>query len=202
MRTRVKICGLTNQKDVELAINCGADALGFVFSKSVRRVTPEFVMSIRKLIPPFVTVTGVFVDEKMENIREIYGKCQLGVVQLHGSEDRDYLRQLGLPCIKAFRAESETLFSDLEYFGEKVFLLDSSVHGKFGGAGVKFDWEIAKRASAYGKVILAGGLTPGNIAGAIALVKPYAVDVSSGVESEPGIKSERKMIDFFRGVTC
>ena len=126
MRTRVKICGLTNREDVELAINCGADALGFVFSPSVRQVTPEFVMSIRNLIPPFVTVTGVFVDENAETIRNIYYKCRLGLVQLHGSEDRDYIRQLALPCVKAFRAESETLFSDLERLEENIFILDSN----------------------------------------------------------------------------
>lgn len=202
MRTRVKICGLTRKNDVELAVALGADALGFIFADSHRKVGPEFVCSLRNDIPAFVTVVGVFVNADIEKVKEIYKTCRLDIIQLHGSEDEKYVRKLGLPHVKAFRASSKNLFSEIMTSGERIFLLDSCMENSFGGTGQTFDWEIARKASEYGRVILAGGLTPDNILQAVEGVKPYAVDISSGIETEPGIKSELKMRKLFEELQC
>jgi len=186
---RVKICGITNSEDAQAAVEYGADALGFVFAKSPRQVTKEQARDIVKYLPPFVSPVGVFVDEKADMIKEICDFCGIHTVQLHGSESPLYLNDLrGYKIIKAFRVKAEDDLEPLANYSPHAFLLDSYVKGVMGGTGVSFKWEIARQAHKYGTIILSGGLTPENVKEAIQMVKPYAVDVSSGVESSPGKK--------------
>lgn len=191
------MCGITNSEDAQAAIESGADALGFVFAKSPRRVTKEQARDIIKNLPPFVSFVGVFVDERVEVIQEIGGFCHIGTVQLHGNEPPSCLNHLeGYKIIKAFRIKEESDLMPLGDYQPHAFLLDSYVKDVMGGTGVPFKWDIARAAHKYGAVILSGGLTPENIREAIRVVKPYAVDVSSGVESSPGKKDKLLMKRF------
>ena len=186
---RVKICGITNNEDAQAAVEYGADALGFVFAKSPRQITKEQARDIIKNLPPFVSPVGVFVDEKADMIKEICDFGGIHTVQLHGNEQPSYLKELeGYKLIKAFRVQEEDDLKPLANYKPHAFLLDSYVKGSPGGTGVPFKWEIARQAHKYGAIILSGGLTPENVREAIRVVKPYAVDVSSGVESSPGKK--------------
>jgi phosphoribosylanthranilate isomerase len=188
---RVKICGITNNEDALAAVESGADALGFVFAKSPRQVTKEQARDIIEKLPPFVSPVGVFVDEKADTIKEICGFCGIHTVQLHGNEAPLYLNDLkGYKIIKAFRVKDEDDLKPLTNYKSHAFLLDSYVKGVMGGTGVPFKWEITRQAHKYGAIILSGGLTPENVREAICIVKPYAVDVSSGVESSPGKKDK------------
>ena len=188
---RVKICGITNSEDAQAAVEYGADALGFVFAKSPRQVTKELSRDIIRNLPPFVTTVGVFVDEQADVIKEICDFCGIHTVQLHGNESPLYLNDLkGYKIIKAFRVKEEDDLKQLANYKPHAFLLDSYVKGVMGGTGVSFKWEIARQAHKYGTIILSGGLTPKNVKEAIQMVKPYAVDVSSGVESSPGKKDK------------
>jgi phosphoribosylanthranilate isomerase len=195
---RIKICGITNVEDAFAAIECGADALGFVFySKSPRYVKPETARSIISSLPPLVTTVGVFVDEDMVNLENIVSYTCLDIVQLHGSESPDYLN-LSRKTIKALRVKD---LADLEllnqYKAAAAFLLDTYSPESIGGTGYVFNWEIAVEAKKLGRIILAGGLTPDNIEEAVKLVQPYAVDVASGVEgSEKGKKDHKKLRSF------
>ncbi len=197
------MCGITNSEDAQAAIESGADALGFVFAKSPRRVTKEQARDIIKNLPPFVSFVGVFVDERVEVIREIGDFCHIGTVQLHGNEHPSCLNHLeGYKIIKAFRVKEESDLTPLGDYQPHAFLLDSYVKDVMGGTGVPFKWDIARAAHKYGAVILSGGLTPENIREAIRVVKPYAVDVSSGVESSPGKKDKllmKRFIDNAKG---
>ena len=191
------MCGITNSEDAQAAIESGADALGFVFAKSPRQVTKAQAREIIKNLPPFVSFVGVFVDERVESIREICGFCHIGTVQLHGNEPPSCLNYLeGYKIIKAFRVKEEGNLKQLGDYQPHAFLLDSYVKGVMGGTGVPFKWDIAAVAHKYGAIILSGGLTPDNVGDAIRTVKPYAVDVSSGVESSPGKKDKRLMERF------
>jgi phosphoribosylanthranilate isomerase len=188
---RVKICGITNNEDALAAVESGADALGFVFAKSPRQVTKEQARDIIKGLPPFVSPVGVFVDEKADMIEEICDFCGIHMVQLHGNESPLYLNDLkGYKIIKAFRIKDENDLKPLANYKPHAFLLDSYVKGVMGGTGMTFNWEIARKAHKYGAIILSGGLTPENVREAIRIAKPYAVDVSSGVEASPGRKDK------------
>ncbi|GJQ24663.1 MAG: phosphoribosylanthranilate isomerase [Planctomycetia bacterium] len=194
---RVKICGITNSEDAQDAVALGADALGFVFAKSSRRVTKERAKDIIEHLPPFVSPVGVFVDEAVEAIKGICNFCSIHTVQLHGNEDPLYVYDLkGYTIVKAFRIREEDDLEPLANYKPHAFLLDSYVKGVMGGTGVPFKWEIARQAHKYGTVILSGGLTPENVREAIHIVQPYAVDVSSGVESSPGKKNKVLMKRF------
>lgn len=194
---RVKICGITNSEDARAAVELGADALGFVFAKSPRHVTKEHARDIIKVLPPFVSFVGVFVDEQVNTIKEICGFCCIDTVQLHGDESPAYLNDLmGYRIIKAFRIKDEDDLKQLADYKPHAFLLDSYVKGVMGGTGMPFKWEIAKKTHKYGNIILSGGLTPENVKDAISVVKPYAVDVSSGVESSLGRKDKLLMKRF------
>ena len=191
MNVRVKICGITNSEDAHAAVEYGADALGFVFAKSPRQITKEQARDIIAELPPFVSPVGVFVDEMADMIKEICDFCGIQTVQLHGNEQPSYLKELeGYKLIKAFRVKEEDDLKQLANYKPHAFLLDSYVKGVMGGTGVSFNWEIARQAHKYGTIILSGGLTPKNVKEAIQMVKPYAVDVSSGVESSPGKKDK------------
>ena len=200
MATRIKICGITNKEDARAAVTGGAHALGFVFAASPRRVTPETARRIIGVLPPFVTTVGVFVDEKIDVIRDIANRCRLNVVQLHGQENKAYADALGKSVVKAFRVNGAQVLAEIKRFGCRHFLLDTLDRHAQGGTGKTFNWRIAHQATALGKVILAGGLNPTNVAEALARVHPYGVDVSSGVEKHPGCKDHTKIQQFVHEV--
>lgn len=195
MTVRVKICGITNQEDAEVAAEAGADALGFVFyRKSPRFVTPEDAAKIISSLPPFISKVGVFVDERPDEIARSAAVSGIDTVQLHGQENPEYCRSVGLPIIKAFAIKSEQSLAAIPLFAVSGFLLDSYVPGQSGGTGTVFNWELAVEAKRYGRpLILAGGLTPENIQEAVQFVRPFAVDVSSGVEQSPKRKDAQKI---------
>lgn len=195
-RTRIKVCGITSAEDAKEAIRVGVDAIGFIFAeKSPRYITPEKAKEIVTELPPFVHFVGVFVDKDPVEIEEIIEYCDLSYVQLHGNEDPEYchkLSQAATPCrvIKAFRVSSATEAEEFAAYEDSVtgFILDTYVKGQEGGTGQPFDWSIIESLNLKLPVILAGGLGPENIAEAIKRVKPFAVDVNSGVEESPGKK--------------
>ncbi|NOZ25401.1 MAG: phosphoribosylanthranilate isomerase [Nitrospirae bacterium] len=190
---RVKICGITRVEDALKAVEFGADALGFVFYRgSPRFVRPEAVRDIIRELPPFVTTVGVFVDEDPSRISEIVGASGLDVVQLHGSEPEDVC-SLWPRVVKAFRVRELTDLEPVVRYRVSAYLLDTYSPDMPGGTGQVFNWDIALEAKRFGPVILSGGLTPDNIDKAVRWVHPYAVDVSSGVEREKGVKDWAKM---------
>ena len=193
---RVKICGITSVEDALAAVEAGADALGFMFyPASPRVVRAATVRSITDRLPPFVARVGVFVDAPESEVRSAVRECGLDTVQLHGGELPEICRRLApLGVIKAFRMEGEATLARLADYRDWAWLLDAYVAGAHGGTGKTFNWEWAAEAVRRGgRVILAGGLTPENVGRAVSAVRPYAVDVSSGVESSPGRKDPVRM---------
>jgi len=202
MRTRVKICGLTRAEDARAAVAAGADALGLVFyPPSPRAVTPEQALEVVQGLPPFVTLVGLFVDERRQRIREVLGVLPLDLLQFHGDETPEDCEGFGRPWIKAVRMRDGTdLHARREQFKDAAgLLLDAYRPGVPGGTGEQFDWLSIPRDLAD-EIILAGGLDPGNVQGAVERVGPYAVDVSGGVERAKGIKDPEKIQAFIRGV--
>jgi phosphoribosylanthranilate isomerase len=200
---RVKICGITNLEDALLAASLGAHALGFIFyQKSPRAIRPEAAREIIRALPPLVLSVGVFVDEEAQVVREISERVGLDWVQLHGRESPEYCRSLGRRVLKGFRIKNEASLAFLSEYQNAVqaFLLDTYRPGTPGGTGETFDWEIARQALKYGPVILAGGLTPDNVAAALQTAKPQGVDVASGVEVSPGKKDPGKLKAFFQAI--
>ncbi len=196
VRTRIKICGMTKKSDVDLAVRLGVDAIGFIFVKSSPRyISPEDARQIAASVPPFVDMVGVFMDEEPSSIHEIISYCNLTVVQLHGSETPDYSEAISSIVIKAFRVRPEMTPMDLAGYQNVVdgFLLDTYQKGVAGGTGQTFDWQLANKLSPPGPLVLAGGINPENVGAAIQAVRPFAVDVCSGVEIEPGVKDVEKM---------
>jgi phosphoribosylanthranilate isomerase len=200
---RIKICGITNLDDALLAADLGTDALGFIFYvKSPRYVAPEAAREIIAQLPPFVTSVGVFVDEEAAVVRELAAQAGLDWIQVHGQESPDYCRSLGRRVIKGFRIKDASSLKDLEPFQGAVqaLLLDTYKKGQVGGTGETFDWELAREAQKYGRIILAGGLTPENVAQAIKVAQPQAVDTASGTETAPGRKDQEKLRAFFEAI--
>jgi phosphoribosylanthranilate isomerase len=200
---RVKICGITNLEDALLAAELGADALGFIFyPKSPRHIAPEAAREIIAQLPPFVAAVGVFVDEEAPVVRDLAAKVGLDWVQLHGQESPEYCRQLDRKVIKSFRIQDESSLKELESFqgAAQALLLDTYRQGQVGGTGEIFDWQLAREAKGYGPIILAGGLTVENVAQAIRLAQPQAVDTASGTEAAPGKKDPEKLWAFFKSV--
>lgn len=200
-KTRVKICGITRLEDALTAIEAGADALGFVFyPPSPRYIAPEKAAEIIAQLPPFVTTVALFVDEPEAEVRRIMALTQVDLLQFHGDESADYCQQFGCAWIKALRVrDADSLQQDLNQFqAARAILLDSYRPGVPGGTGETFNWELIPAPSAQA-IILAGGLTPENISTAVQQVKPYAVDVSGGVEASKGIKDPVKIHAFIRG---
>lgn len=203
-RTRIKICGITREQDLAAAIAAGADALGFVFyARSPRYVTPERAAQLVAHVPAFVTRVGLFVNEPAETVRAVLDQVPLDLLQFHGDEDAAYCSRFGRPWIKAARVKAG--FDLLEYAsafagapGISGLLLDADVEG-YGGGGKTFEWSLIPRNLPL-PVILSGGLHPGNIAAAVRAVRPWAVDVSSGVEAARGIKDAQKITEFIAGV--
>jgi phosphoribosylanthranilate isomerase len=196
---RVKICGITNLEDALMAVEAGADALGFVFFPgSPRCISPEQADLIIRRLPPFVQTVGLFVNEELATVNLVADRCGLDLVQLHGEEPPDYCAAVKRRIIKAFRVRDESSLTGLPNYRVAAPLLDAWSPAAHGGTGTTFNWEIAARVAASRAIILAGGLTPENVAGAIAAVRPYAVDVSSGVESSPGKKDAGLVSRFIR----
>ncbi len=201
MTTKIKICGITNIEDALFAANAGADALGFVFyPKSPRNVALEVVKEIVAALPPFITTVGLFVNATAETIRQTMLHTGLDTVQLHGDETP---KDCCLPphrVIKAVRVKGASSLVNVDQYKVSALLLDAWNDKHYGGTGESFDWQLAKQYTAQLPLILAGGLHPGNVAEAVAQVAPYAVDVSSGVEKQPGIKDHDKIYKFIQQV--
>ena len=201
---RIKICGITHLTDALTAVEAGADALGFVFVPDTPRfVKPDQVAAIIAQLPPFITTVGIFVSKDSEKIRTIVERCRLDAIQLHADVTPEFCRNLDRRVIKAVRVKDESSLSILSDYDVNAFLLDAYVEGKMGGTGHVLDWDLALQAKNYGRIIIAGGLNPDNAAQAVRHVMPYGVDVSSGVESQPGRKDPnkiRKFIDAVRSV--
>lgn len=193
--TWVKVCGITNPADGLAAMRLGADAVGFVFAPSPRRVTPERARQIRQALWGEVKVVGVFVNAELELVHQVREFCGLDLVQLHGDEDQAYVQALGGPVIKSL-AVGRGNGIDASRYEDALVLLDTHMPGQRGGTGKSFDWDLAVPLARERKVILAGGLGPQNVGRAIELVQPYGVDISSGIESKPGRKDHGAMADF------
>ena len=196
---RVKICGITNLDDALTAVEAGADALGFVFyNKSPRCIAPEKAAVIVKALPPFITTVGLFVNADVDFVNTTTEKCLLDRVQLHGDESPEFCAGIIRPVIKVFRIRGENSLQPMKDYRVSAYLLDAYSPDAYGGTGMTFNWEIAKTAKQFGPIILAGGLTPDNVRQAVEAVKPYAVDVSSGVEAAPGRKDPDKIRKFLK----
>jgi phosphoribosylanthranilate isomerase len=196
---KVKICGITSYEDAHQAVAAGADALGFVFyPQSPRAVTVAQVQKIVMNLPPFVTRVGLFVNEDPARINQIMHECQLDLVQLHGDEPPGIFTRLTFRAVKAMRVQDRTSLLKHQNYPGPALLLDAWCPDRYGGTGASFDWQLAAEIARQRPVILAGGLTSDNVAEAIRTVRPYAVDVSSGVEFAPGRKDPLKVSSFIR----
>jgi phosphoribosylanthranilate isomerase len=198
MQIKVKICGITNIDDAVAAVDFGADALGFVFfKKSPRYISHVDSAAIINKLSSFTTTIGVFVNEKPEQVEKIINLTHIDAVQLHGNEPPE-MCDISRRVIKAIRVKSLESLDPLINYKDKVsaFLLDTFTPDILGGTGQIFNWDIAVYAKQFSRIILAGGLTPDNVAAAIRRVRPYGVDVSSGVESKKGKKDHKKMKSF------
>lgn len=196
---RIKICGITNLEDALTTVEAGADALGFVFFQgSPRNISPDAAAAIIRRLPPFVQTVGLFVNEEAETVNRIADHCGLDLVQLHGDETPEYCAAIRRRIIKAFRVKDASSLDAMADYPVAACLLDAWSPAARGGTGTTFNWDIAAKVAANQAIILAGGLTPDNVAEAIASVKPYAVDVSSGVESAPGKKDAGLVARFIR----
>ena len=201
-RTRIKICGITRNSDALAAVEAGADALGLVFyAESPRAVTVSEAQHIIHGLPPMVTLVGLFVNASAELVREAYTSLPLGLLQFHGDEDAHYCAAFERPWMKAIRVanDSNVAAMMLPYEGASALLLDTYKAGTPGGTGDTFNWDQAPSQRKC-PLVLAGGLNPKNVAAAVAAVRPYAVDVSGGVEQSPGIKDYQKMSQFVSAV--
>jgi len=198
MKTQVKICGVTNVADALMAAEAGADLIGLNFyEKSPRYISLATAAEISRALSPFVLRVGVFVNPEAEQVMEAIAACGLNLLQFHGDEDSDFCTQFGLMSVKALRVRDAESLQKLESFNTDAFLLDAYSKSGLGGTGEKFNWELAVEAQKFGKpIFLAGGLTPENVADAVQQVRPFAVDVSSGVESAPGKKDAAKVRAF------
>jgi phosphoribosylanthranilate isomerase len=201
---QIKICGITCWADARLAVDGGADALGFNFyAPSPRYIAPAEARAIARRLPRSVARVGVFVNARSEEVAEVARVAGLDLVQLHGEESPAAAARLARlrPVIKAFRVRRGFRVAELErYRGAAAYLLDSFCSTAYGGTGRRFDWTIAVRATAFGPLVLAGGLTPENIARAVERVRPAAVDICSGVESLPGRKDPRRLRRLLRAL--
>jgi len=202
MSARVKVCGITRREDAEAAVQCGADAIGFVFwLHSARYIDADSARRIADVIPPFVCTVGVYVDPDAAWVEETARAAKLNLLQFHGDESPEFCNQFSQPYIKAIRVKPDT---DLLQYAEryrtaKGLLLDTYAANMPGGTGHVFDWRLIPQQLPL-PLILSGGLNPDNVENAIKQTKPWAVDVSSGVEASKGIKDKKKIIAFMQGV--
>jgi phosphoribosylanthranilate isomerase len=197
---QVKICGVTRVEDARLAVRLGADAIGLNFwPRSRRFVTPDAARAIVRALPPFVTAVGVFVDPTRDEALRAAEVSGIQVFQLHGDEPPELAASLPLPVVKALRVADRSALAALARYEVSAFLLDAPSAG-YGGSGERFDWALAAEAARSARILLAGGLTPENVAEAVRVVRPYGVDVASGVErvGAPGVKDEDRISAFIR----
>ncbi|MAE21299.1 MAG: phosphoribosylanthranilate isomerase [Pseudomonadota bacterium] len=202
LRTRIKICGITQAIDANAAVDAGADALGLVFyPPSPRAVSVEQAEEAVAAVPAFVSVTALFVNPSVEEVQSVIDNVRIDLLQFHGDEDDDFCRQFNRPYIKALRVRqaSDVVASCVRFPGALAILLDSYKPGVPGGTGETFDWSLVPETLPK-PIILAGGLEPSNVAGAIQQVRPFAVDISGGVEATKGIKDHGKMTEFVKEV--
>lgn len=202
MSVRVKVCGITRSEDAIAAVQCGVDAIGFVFwPHSARYIDPESARRIAEVIPPFICTVGVYVDPDAAWVEETARAAKLNLLQFHGDESPEFCNQFSQPYIKAIRVKPDTdlLQYAQRYGAAKGLLLDTYAADMPGGTGHAFDWQLIPQQLSL-PLILSGGLNPDNVARAIKQTQPWAVDVSSGVEASKGIKDEKKIIAFMQGV--
>ena len=201
---RVKICGITNSADALAAIDAGANLLGFNFyAKSPRRITEDDAAKIRPQLPKKVEAVGIFVNAPTDGVAALCKLLKLDAAQLHGDETPETVAELArsIPVYKAFRVEPDFPLGTLDEYPEAfAFLFDAAHTGQYGGTGRTTDWDVARRAAVGRRIILAGGLKVENVAAAVRIVRPYAVDVASGVESKPGKKDHGRMREFIQEV--
>jgi phosphoribosylanthranilate isomerase len=202
MKTQVKICGLTSVADALVAAESGADMIGLMFyEQSPRHISLATAVEISRALPPFVLRVGVFVNPDETLVTRAIAGCGLNLLQFHGDEASDFCTQFGVMSIKAVRVRDAESLNPLANFKTDAFLLDAYSKTGPGGTGEKFNWELAVAAQKFGKpIFLAGGLTPENVGDAVRQVRPFAVDVSSGVESAPGKKDAAKVRAFIAAV--
>ena len=202
MSVKVKICGITSPADAVAAAEAGADLIGLMFYKeSPRQVSLQTAAKIARVLPPFVLKVGVFVNAPEDLVVRAVGECGLNLLQFHGDEPPEFCTQFGVMSMKAFRIRDVKSLKELPNYQTNAYLLDAYSPGARGGTGEKFNWDLAIEARKFGKpIFLAGGLTPENVADAARKVQPFAVDVSSGVESSPGKKDPAKVRAFIRAV--
>ena len=196
----VKICGITRFEDAAEAVKLGANALGYILTSSPRQISPEKARDIIGSLPPFVKSVGVFVNESPATIRDITDLCGLDLVQLHGDESPDLCKEFMPYTMKALRIKDDSIIPSIESYRGKVraLLLDTYVKNKPGGTGKTFDWDLAVKIKAFNiPIILSGGLGPNNIEDAIKTIRPYGVDINSGVEESPGKKSHELLRELF-----
>lgn len=202
--TRVKICGLTRVEDALVADQEGADAVGLIFAPSPRQVTAHQAAQIERSLSPWITRVGVFVNPTMHEIERVLTKLRLDVLQLHGDETPEFADQVKaafrLGVVKGIRVRDAETLQRLDDYDVDAFLLDTYVPGRAGGTGERFDWQLAIPLVEKHRIILAGGLTADNVTDAVQLVRPYGVDVASGVEREPGVKDHRSVGQFIARV--
>ena len=197
---KVKICGLTRDEDVKAAVAAGADAIGFVFTASPRRISIDTAIRLSSYVPKGILRVGLFLDQDRSEIDRVINSVSLDVLQFHGSETEQECCVFGLPWLKAVAMENAESAKQAEsdYPGAMGLLLDSHATGKRGGSGKVFDWSLSR--SIAKPIWLAGGLNSANVAQAIRVVRPFAVDVSSGVEAAPGIKDASRIRAFIKAV--
>ncbi len=196
---RVKICGISTVDAALAAAEAGADAIGLIFASGRRQVTIPQAREIVDALPPFVSSVGVFVDEERPQIEEVIGACRLDFVQLHGNESPEFCAKMPVPVVKAIRIADSSSLEHIRHYQVAAVLLEAAVPGIAGGSGRTFDWELAAPVAPSVRIILSGGLTPENVQRAISLVRPFAVDVSSGVETD-GRKDPEKIRAFIERV--
>ncbi|MGE5245475.1 MAG: phosphoribosylanthranilate isomerase [Betaproteobacteria bacterium] len=198
----VKICGITRLDDAEAAVALGADAIGFVFwPKSPRAIDPHRARAIAAGLPPFVTTVGVFVNQPADYVNAVAALVRLGAVQLHGDETAAEASAIVRPVVKAIAVGDRFELSAVRRWPERMtILLDAHDPERRGGTGRPLDWDRAAEAAAVRRVVLAGGLAPHNVAEAVARVRPFGIDVSSGVEASPGVKDHRRLRALFEAI--
>jgi phosphoribosylanthranilate isomerase len=197
----VKICGITRLDDAEAAVAAGAGAIGFVFwPESPRFIDPYRARAIRCRLPPFVTAVGVFVNQPLEHVIGVASLVRLGAVQLHGDESSEYASRISTPVMKAVPVGVPGIDPTAAWPAEMTLLLDVHDPVKRGGTGRRIDWAAARQVATARRVLLAGGLTPDNVAEAVAQVRPFGIDVSSGVERAPGVKDHQRLRALFEAM--
>ncbi len=198
--TKIKICGITNLTDALICAELGVDYIGFIFAPSPRMVEPRQIEKIVTGLPGSVKKVGVFVNEKPSVLNQIANGLDLDLVQLSGSEDKNYLNAVGLPFIKVFPVKDSSVLDQIQGLEQRIFMLDNFSESIGGGTGNIFCWEFAISAKRFGQVFLSGGLNPQNVKEALMMVRPFGVDVCSGVEAFPGVKDRIKLKKFVEKV--